>query len=117
MKSLGGYYSKFKHAFLFKENPSDKLNATVKEIERQIESATDSDSTEKEKEETVNYVITEDIHTKTGKQIWIAKPEKELSKNDFADVKRKLATIQGFYSTFKHGFIFNYNPKEALQTV
>lgn len=117
MKSLGGYYSKFKHAFLFKENPSDKLNATVKETERQIESATDSDSTEKEKEETVNYVITEDIHTKTGKQIWIAKPEKELSKNDFADVKRKLATIQGFYSTFKHGFIFNYNPKEALQTV
>ena len=26
MKELGGYYSKFKHAFLFKENPEAKLN-------------------------------------------------------------------------------------------
>lgn len=115
MKSLGGYYSKFKHAFLFKENPADKLNATVKETEQPTESVVDS--TEENKEETVNYVITEDVHTKTNKPIWIVKPEKELSKNDFADVKRKLATIQGFYSTFKHGFIFNYNPEEALQTV
>ena len=65
----------------------------------------------------LNYVITEDVHTKTGKPIWVAKPEKELSKSDFAETKRKLATIQGFYSTFKHGFIFNYNPEEALQTV
>ena len=115
MESLGGYYSKFKHAFLFKENPADKLNATVKETEQPTESVVDS--TEENKEETVNYVITEDVHTKTNKPIWIVKPEKELSKNDFADVKRKLATIQGFYSTFKHGFIFNYNPEEALQTV
>ena len=115
MKSLGGYYSKFKHAFLFKENPADKLNATVKETEQPTESV--ADSTEENKEETVNYVITEDVHTKTGKPIWVAKPEKELSKSDFADTKRKLATIQGFYSTFKHGFIFNYNPEEALQTV
>lgn len=115
MKSLGGYYSKFKHAFLFKENPADKLNTTVKETEQQTESV--ADSTEQQKEETVNYVITEDVHTKTNNPIWIVKPEKELSKNDFADVKRKLATIQGFYSTFKHGFIFNYNPEEALQTV
>ena len=62
-------------------------------------------------------MITEDVHTKTNKPIWIVKPEKELSKSDFAETKRKLATIQGFYSTFKHGFIFNYNPEEALQTV
>ena len=115
MKSLGGYYSKFKHAFLFKENPADKLNATVKETEQPTESVTES--SEDKKEETVNYVITEDVHTKTGKPIWVAKPEKELSKSDFAETKRKLATIQGFYSTFKHGFIFNYNPEKALQTV
>lgn len=115
MKSLGGYYSKFKHAFLFKENPCEVLNATLKEelqvVEKEIEEDTD------ERVDTVNYVIAEDTHTKTGKAIWIVKPEKELNKNDFADVKRRFATIQGFYSTFKHGFIFNYNPEEALQTV
>ena len=57
-----------------------------------------------------------DEHTQTGAKIWVVKPEKELSKTDFAEVKRKFATIQGYYSTFKHGFIFKYNPTEALQT-
>ena len=66
--------------------------------------------------ETISYTITEDQHTQTGAKIWIVKPEKELNKTDFAEVKRKLATIQGYYSTFKHGFIFKYNPTEALQT-
>lgn len=120
IKSLGGYYSKFKHAFLFKENPSDKLNATTTETaqepteEKQIDT-TQETTTETEKE-TISYTITEDQHTQTGAKIWIVKPEKELSKTDFAEVKRKLATIQGYYSTFKHGFIFKYNPTETLQT-
>ena len=61
-------------------------------------------------------LITEDHHTQTGVKIWIVKPDTQLSKTDFAEVKRKLATIQGYYSTFKHGFIFKYNPTEALQT-
>ncbi len=29
---------------------------------------------------------------------------------------KKFATIQGYYSTFKNGFIFKYNPEEALKT-
>ena len=122
MKSLGGYYSKFKHAFLFKENPTDKLNATAtttettqEPTEEKLTETTQETTTEAEKE-SINSTITEDQHTQTGAKIWIVKPEKELSKTDFAEVKRKLATIQGYYSTFKHGFIFKYDPTEALQT-
>ena len=120
MKSLGGYYSKFKHAFLFKENPTDKLNATITEAiqepaEEKPTETTKETVTEPEKE-SISYTITEDQHTQTGAKIWIVKPEKELNKTDFAEIKRKLATIQGYYSTFKHGFIFKYNPTEALQT-
>ena len=120
IKSLGGYYSKFKHAFLFKKNPSDKLNVTTtgttqEPTEEKPTETTQETTTEAEKE-TISYTITEDQHTQTGAKIWIVKPEKELSKTDFAEVKRKLATIQGYYSTFKHGFIFKYNPTEALQT-
>ena len=120
MKSLGGYYSKFKHAFLFKENPTDKLNATTTETtqeptEEKPTETTQKVTTEAEKEN-ISYTITEDEHTQTGAKIWIVKPEKELSKTDFAEVKRKLATIQGYYSTFKHGFIFKYDPTETLQT-
>lgn len=54
------------------------------------------------------------MHTKTGAKIWIVSPVAELNKQDFAEVKRKFATLQGFYSSFKHGFIFKYDPTEKL---
>lgn len=121
IKSLGGYYSRFKRAFLFRENPADKLNATIAETQEKsmaTEEQTQEDPTiaEEPKKESISYDIKEDVHTKTGSKIWIVKPEKELNKTDFAEVRRKLATLQGFYSTFKHGFIFKYNPEEVLQT-
>lgn len=120
IKSLGGYYSKFKHAFLFKENPTEKLNATITEnVTQTAEPTQDSQNTKEEsepKKESISYTIAEDQHTQTHAKIWIVKPEKELNKLDFAEVKRKLATLQGYYSSFKHGFIFKYDPTEALQT-
>lgn len=120
IKSLGGYYSKFKHAFLFKENPTEKLNVTITENATQaaepIQGTKSAEETEKLKKEIVSYTITEDLHTKTNAKIWIVKPEKELNKSDFAEVKRKFATLQGYYSNFKHGFIFKYDPTETLQT-
>lgn len=123
IKSLGGYYSKFKHAFLFKEDPTTQLNInkvdTVTETEEKTIKATETATEESQQEETkqtINYNITEDTHTKTGAKIWIVKPDTELSKQDFAEVKRKFATLQGFYSSFKHGFVFKYNPTEKLKT-
>ena len=120
IKSLGGYYSRFKHAFLFKENPTGKLNATPTEKAGSEPTTTGESTTETPTEEPIkeriSYSITEDTHTQTGGKIWIVKPDRQLSKTNFAEVKRKLATIQGYYSTFKNGFIFKYNPTEALKT-
>ncbi len=116
IKSIGGYYSRFKHAFLFKENPVEKLNTQITEAEPTQTEEPIPAAAEATKKESISYTITEDIHTQTGKTIWIAKPKKELNKADFAEVKRKLATIQGYYSSFVRGFIFKYNPEEALKT-
>lgn len=123
IKSLGGYYSKFKHAFLFKEDPTTLLNiskveTSTEETEKSTE-ATQTATEAQQQEETkqsINYNITEDTHTKTGVKIWIVSPDTELNKQDFAEVKRKLATLQGFYSNFKHGFIFKYDPTEKLKS-
>lgn len=121
IKSLGGYYSKFKHAFLFKEYPTKLLNIsnveTVTESEEKLTEATEKAieiAQQEETKQTINYKITEDMHTKTGAKIWIVSPDAELNKQDFAEVKRKFATLQGFYSSFKHGFIFKYDPTEKL---
>lgn len=117
IKSLGGYYSRFKRAFLFRENPAEKLNVTIAEHETE---QTEKINTAKEEaepaKESISYTITEDQHTQTHAKIWIVKPEKELNKSDFAEVKRKFATLKGYYSSFKRGFIFKYDPTEALQT-
>lgn len=111
IKSLGGYYSRFKRAFLFKENPLEKLNGIL------AESAEAENNTEEaEPEKSISYTITEDQHTQTHAKIWIVKPEKELNKSDFAEVKRKFATLKGYYSSFVKGFIFKYDPTEVLQT-
>ena len=117
IKSLGGYYSKFKHAFLFRENPAEKLNVTI--VEHEAEQSKEIDTAKAKTEptkESIFYTITEDQHTQTHAKIWIVKPEKELNKSDFVEVKRKLATLQGYYSSFKQGFIFKYDPTEVLQT-
>lgn len=121
IKSFGGYYSKFKHAFLFKEYPTKLLNIsnveTVTESEEKPTEATEKAieiAQQEETKQTINYKITEDMHTKTGAKIWIVSPDAELNKQDFAEVKRKFATLQGFYSSFKHGFIFKYDPTEKL---
>lgn len=111
MKSLGGYWSRFKGAFLFKENPADKLNATIKESELNIPPLPET------QKKLSTYEIIEDINTKTGFKMWIVKPDSQLNKVDFAEVKRKFAALQGYYSSLKKGFIFKYDPTERLQAV
>ena len=104
IKSIGGYYSKFKHAFLFKENPCEKLNTEIAEPMK-----------EKSQEKSIiKYTVIEDVHTKTGEKLFIVKPDTELPREDFVEVKRKFATMQGYYSSFKGGFIFKYDPTEKL---
>lgn len=115
IKSIGGYWSRFKRAFLFKENPAEKLNGTVMEITKESEEQTSNTEKTEQKKETVSYIITEDQHTKTGEKIWIVKPEKQLNKVNFAEVRRNLATLQGYYSSFIKGFIFKYDPTEKLK--
>lgn len=111
INSLGGYYSKFKHAFLFREDPTSILKTgSIK-----TESAVDDGLVDAQAESIkVNYIITEDIHTKTGEKLYLVKPDKELSRNDFTEVKRKFATVQGYYCSFKKAFIFKYDPTEKL---
>lgn len=112
IKSVGGYYSKFKHAFLFREDPTAILKAESIKTESTMNDNLDAAHSETVK---VNFIVTEDIHTKTGEKLYLVKPDAELSKNEFMEIKRKLAIIQGYYSSFKKAFIFKYDPTEKLR--
>lgn len=116
IKSLGGYYSKFKHGFLFREDPTDIIKADAAEENTTGTQTEPQKAPLEEQKKRIEYDITEDKHTKTGAQIWLVKPMERLNKSDFAEVKRKFATLKGYYSSYKNGFIFNYDPSEALKT-
>lgn len=120
IKSIGGYYSKFKHAFLFKENPVDLLNTDIKQSEVNAEQKTEEQThpqpPQEEQKKSIDFEIEQSQHTETKDPIWLVKIKSNLSKDEFAEVKRNFATLKGFYSSFNHSFIFKYDPTEKIQT-
>lgn len=130
MKSLGGYYSRFKHGFVFKENPAEKLNLeNVENAEQKIDQSNKQTPEEpgtesrtekinemeiKKDKDKIEFEITEDIHTKTKERLWIVKPKEKLEKAAFMDIKQRFAVIHGYYSGFMNGFVFKYDPTENL---
>ncbi len=51
--------------------------------------------------------ITKDKHTKTGEDLWVVKASDRVSKEEFADLKRRAKANGGYWSSFKKGFIFS----------
>lgn len=63
----------------------------------------------------IDYTITEDVDTRDNSALWVVKIVNTLSREDYIKISEKLKTLKGYYSKFKHGFIFKYNPSEALR--
>lgn len=124
MNSLNSYYSKFKHGFVFKDDPTELLNSNIKQEETNtkseqpqsnLEEQTAQKQPQAEAKKPIDFEIEQSEHTKTKKSIWLVKVKSNLSKDDFAEVKRNFATLKGFYSSFNNSFIFNYDPSEKLK--
>ncbi|MEY8352560.1 hypothetical protein AALB39_04295 [Lachnospiraceae bacterium 54-53] len=121
MKKVDAYYSKFKRGFIFKYDPTEVLDGEIsytENREKEPVKAVCNTETELPKEEvkkTIEFDISEDKSPFDNKKlIYIAKVKNELSKQEFTEVKQKLAKLNGFYSSLKDGFIFKYDPKEKL---
>ncbi len=117
MGDIGGYYSRFKHGFIFKTDPTELLNSDLlskPEAEEHIKVGAQPEDQKEQPKPTIEYNITEDKSPIDSKIIYLVKVKNELSKTDFAEVKRNLAKIHGFYSNLKDGFIFKYDPTEKL---
>lgn len=116
MKDIGGYYSRFKHGFIFKTNPAELLQSeSIKSQEEPTQTAcnTETEPPQAESKKAIEFDISED-KSPSDKIIYLVKVKNDLSKTEFAEVKQRLAKLNGFYSCLKDGFIFNYDPKEKL---
>lgn len=117
MGDIGSYYSRFKHGFIFKSDPTELLNSDLSSKPDPEEQTKEEAQPEEQKEQpkpTIEYDIIKDKSPVDSKIIYLVKVKNELSKTDFAELKRNLAKIQGFYSGLKDSFIFKYDPTEKL---
>lgn len=64
--------------------------------------------------EAAEYDISEDVHTKTGEKLWIVKILKSLSRDEYISEKQHMSELGGYYSKFKHGFVFKADPTGSL---
>jgi hypothetical protein len=55
---------------------------------------------------TIEFTVSEDIHTKTGKKIFVAKLTRTLSKVEYININIRIKSLGGYYSSFKKGFLF-----------
>ena len=64
---------------------------------------------------TTEFTVIQDVHTKTGATIFIAKLNNKIEYTEFKNIESKIKLIGGYYSRFKKGFIFAEEPTELLK--
>ncbi|EXG87801.1 hypothetical protein K413DRAFT_4702 [Clostridium sp. ASBs410] len=58
------------------------------------------------------YDIAEDTDTRDDSKMWVVKVREKVE--DFSALRVEMKKIDAYYSKFKHGFIFRYDPTEVL---
>lgn len=116
IKSIGGYYSKFKHGFIFKNYPVELKNNNENASQEYTTACKQQVmQPQEEAKKELDFEIVESKHAETKTNIWFVKIKNTVSKDDFAEIKRNFATLKGFYSSLNNSFIFKYDPTEILK--
>lgn len=61
-----------------------------------------------------NYIINEDIDTRTNEKIFLVRIAETLSKQEYIAVNNYIKKLGGYYSKFKHAFLFKEDPAPLL---
>lgn len=70
---------------------------------------------EVEKKESYTYRITKGEDTRDGSELWIVRISETLDKDAYIAESKVMRERGGYYSKFKHGFIFRFDPTEKLR--
>lgn len=83
--------------------------------ENNIEIVAENVTTQTTNNNLIEFIVTEDIDTRTNEKIFVAKLTKTVEYAEFKAIESKIKNIGGYYSRFKRGFLFKVNPTELLQ--
>ena len=77
----------------------------------------ETDATAIEGKKTYTFKVTHGEDTRDGSELWVVRIEETLPKEEYIRIKRIIKDLGGYYSKFKHGFIFRFEPYEVLKEV
>lgn len=60
------------------------------------------------------YKITQGEDTRDGSTLWIVRINENLTRDEYIAENKAMKERGGYYSKFKHGFIFRFDPEEVL---
>lgn len=63
------------------------------------------------------FKITHGEDTRDGSELWVVRIEETLTKDEYIRINKAVKDLGGYYSKFKHGFIFRFEPSEALKKI
>ena len=98
---------------------------TPYEVKKVVKRTVKAETTAKEPEKTATaapetaaendrYTVTADTDTRDNSRIYVVKLNVSLSKEEFAEEREKMKNCGGYYSRYKHGFIFKDDPTAVL---
>lgn len=127
LKNPKRYYQTEKSLLAGIENGNIKIHTMqtvteTKEVEKWVkinkaktQTANNSNLTANQENFTYDYTITADVDTRDNSPLWVVKITDKLSKEEYIKVAEHFKALKGYYSKYKHGFIFRYDPTEALK--
>lgn len=89
-----------------------KANNSAPAQEKPVEKAQGAPQVEEKTGYT--YKITKGEDTRDGSELWLVRIVETLDKAAYIAENKAMQARGGYYSKFKHGFIFRYDPTEAL---
>ena len=64
----------------------------------------------------LTYTIKQGEDTRDLSTLWVVRIEETLTKEEYIKVNKRMKTLGGYYSKFKHGFIFREDPTNLLKS-
>lgn len=94
----------------------NRSTAPVKQNSTQGQSGQAEDAIIEEKK-TYTFKVIHGEDTRDGSELWIVRIAETLEKNEYIRLNKVIKELGGYYSKFRHGFIFRFEPSEVLQNV
>jgi len=86
-----------------------QIEKRIKEQQVKSEKALSNISASNEK-----YTITADTDTRDNSPLWVVKLVNKVERDEYKAIADQMKIIDGYYSRFKKGFIFKYDPTSKL---